>query len=59
MTEDEMLDGICDSMDVSLCKLLVLLKAREAWCAAVHDITQSWTQLNNNKDGGYYLNLLW
>ena len=53
------LDGICDSMDVSFCKLLELLKGSEAWCAAVHGVAQSWTLLNNNKDDGYYLNLLW
>ena len=41
------LDGILDSVDMSLSKLREIVEDREAWCAAVHEVTENWTWLSD------------
>ena len=43
------LDGTIDSVHMSLSKLWEIVKDREAWCAVVHGVAKSRTQLNNKK----------
>ena len=54
VAEDEMLDSIPDSMDMSLSKLQQMVKDREAWCTAVHWITElDKTQRLNSNNAGF------
>ena len=46
-TEDEMVDGITDSLDMSLSELQELVTDREAWRAAIRGVSKSWTRLSD------------
>ena len=47
MAEDEMVDGIADSVDMNLSKLQEIVKDMGAWHATVHGSTKSWTRLSD------------
>ena len=47
MTEDEMIGGVTQSMHMSLSNLQETVKDREAWCAAVRGVAESWTPLSD------------
>ena len=47
MTEDEMLDGITDLMDVNLSELQELVMDRQAWLAVIHGVAKSQTRLSD------------
>ena len=48
------LDGITDSMDITLSKLREIVKDREAWHAVVHGVTKSWTQLSTEQNISFH-----
>ena len=58
MTEDEMVDGIADSMDMGLGGLRGLVTEREAWRAGIHGVAKSWTRLSDWTELNWTLQLL-
>ena len=58
MTEDDWVNGIIDSMDMSWSKLQDILKDREAWHAAVHGFTKSQTRLKRLSSSSIHLRKL-